>query len=133
MSHIEKRAITIANFQPQYVKEAIELMANHHDFSILKDKNTVKAMDSRTSAADIVVQSNKDRYAIGINYTKGKIEMVGEFYNNKDAYNKVDGWVKAYYSAVVYGHSMVDSGEYQEFEYSWNENAKEVEVTGIAY
>lgn len=133
MSHISQKELKIENFQPRFVPEAVELMAKHHNFSVIKGVNQVTAMDGRKANAEIVIRHMKDRYDIGINYTSGNLELIGEFYSNKSAYTKLEEWMNAYYSAVVYGHSMIESGEYQEFNYEWNEKQQELVVEGVAY
>lgn len=131
MSHIETRKVKIENFDSKYVEEAINLMAKNHDFEVVQGVNEVTSMDRTKAKADIVLKHKKDNYAIGVNYKKGKLELVGEFWNNRGAAAKIEEWTNSYYTAVVYGNSMVESGEYNEFSYDWDAKNQEVIVEGI--
>lgn len=131
MSHIETRSVEIANFNKDLALQAVTLMAKDHGFEIQKG-DTVKAMYG-SSKAEMVIKHPKDGYSIGLNFSKGKLDIVGEFYNNTAARDQVQGWIKAYYTSVAYGESMKKSGEFEQVNYSWDQNKQEVMVEGYAY
>lgn len=131
MSHIQKNEISLAEkFTASYVEEAIRLMARDHGFSVVEGKKEVTAMDKNKTKAELVLSHIQDKYDIGMNFSNGKLEVVGEFYHNNNVKSKIDTWMKAYYAAVVHGHAFIDSGEYNEVAYSFDANTKEVVVEG---
>jgi hypothetical protein len=131
MSHLQKNEINLAEkFTAEYVSEAIRLMAKHHGFTVEEGKDSVTAMDGKSTKTELVLKHIQDKYAIGLNFSNGKLEMVGEFFNNQHTKKKVDEWIKAYYGAVVHGHAFIDSGEYNQISYSFDEKSKEVVVEG---
>ena len=135
--HQESKLETQEMLEPTF-RKAVELLASHHGLSIKEGSTEVKDMAGKLEKVDLVIHHPSDNYEVGVRYNSGHPTMVGDTYNhgrynNSRGMKALDDWLDNYYTAVVAGESLKESGHYTEVNTIFNKETQEIEIEGVRY